>query len=206
MDKFKNPLLFLDLAEQLASNPTLQSSHFILAGSGHLEKVIQQRVLSSPIRERIHLLGHRQDVAELLAISDLAVCLPQTEGFGMSVLESITTGTPCLSFAVGGIPEILNFPGDESLLVQSDNMAELVHKATHLLQQPLDRQIALSATLRQRAERFDIRFLVSHLKRVYYRIRLNQAPLIQPERDLARTPLHTLSINRGQTALAALNS
>lgn len=169
VDKFKNPLLFVKLAERLAQVPGLQPLRFLIAGSGHLDAKLAEAVRSSPASRQFHILGFRSDVPELLAISDLSVYIPQMEGFGLSVLEAIATGTLCLAFATGGIPEILDIPEGQFMLVPPGDFDGLVHQAIALLQLPEDDRRILSERLHQRALDFDISLLVDRLEGIYDR-------------------------------------
>ncbi len=55
----------------------------------------------------VQLLGHRRDVADLLAAADL-LCLPSRhEALPLALLEAMQAGVPVVASAVGGIPELL---------------------------------------------------------------------------------------------------
>ncbi len=64
--------------------------------------------LEGPASEAgVRMLGHRADVADLLAASDL-VCLPSRhEALPLTLLEAMAAGVPVVASAVGGVPELL---------------------------------------------------------------------------------------------------
>lgn len=72
--------------------------------------------------------GHRDDMADVYAVSDLVCSLSShPESFGRTVLEALSIGVPVLGFAHGGVAEILAeafpagmvTPGDEEQLLAS---------------------------------------------------------------------------------------
>jgi glycosyltransferase involved in cell wall biosynthesis len=60
------------------------------------------------IADRVTLLGHRSDITELLATSDI-YCQPNTEpeGFGLTLIVALAAGLPVVTAAVGGALEIV---------------------------------------------------------------------------------------------------
>lgn len=176
LDSNKNPMVFVELAEQLAKQPGLPPLRFLIAGTGPLSQEVHARVNQSPIHEQIAMLGQREDIIELLASSDLIVHTPKMEGFGLGILEAMAIGTPCLAYATGGIPEILDDPELKDLLVPASDFQALLEKAKTLLNLPLDERQTLSQHLQQRAGDFDISVLVSRLERIYQEIVQKPAP------------------------------
>ena len=106
--------------------------HLVFAGDGPSRPEIESIVAQSPNRARIHFAGalHRQQVAQLLADSDIfvnpGVIDPngRAEGLGITTIEAMATGLPVIGSRVGGISEtivdqltgILVPPGDRNAL------------------------------------------------------------------------------------------
>lgn len=60
----------------------------------------------------ITFLGHRTDVAEILAAGDIFVNASiQPEGFGRAVMEAMMAGVPVVASRIGGVPEIVGEAG-----------------------------------------------------------------------------------------------
>ncbi len=57
--------------------------------------------------DKVHFLGGRSDVPELLSAMDLGVMASHEEGFSNAVLEKLASGLPVVATDVGGNPEAL---------------------------------------------------------------------------------------------------
>lgn len=93
----------------LEANKLLNYSdvHFLILGSGQLEKVIDQDELDKYSFHQVHLLGHRhpRDLVKVHNISKLSLMPSRSEGFGISALEAMACGTPLIYTNAGGIHE-----------------------------------------------------------------------------------------------------
>jgi glycosyltransferase involved in cell wall biosynthesis len=70
------------------------------------------------IQERIHFLGFRKDIPEILAAADLMVHLPRYEAYGLGVHEALCRGVPTIVSAAAGVAE--RYPSELSgLLVRN---------------------------------------------------------------------------------------
>ena len=67
-----------------------------------------QRVKDNGLQETVSFLGQRDDLREIMAVSDVVVSLSKSpEAFGRTVLESLSLGTPVVAYHHGGVAEIL---------------------------------------------------------------------------------------------------
>ncbi|MGK5443804.1 glycosyltransferase family 4 protein [Micromonospora sp. URMC 105] len=84
----------------------------VIAGSGPAYLQLAARI--SAARAPVTLLGHRTDVADLLAGADLAVVTSDWEARQLFAQEALRAGVPLVATAVGGLPELV---GDAAVLV-----------------------------------------------------------------------------------------
>jgi phosphatidylinositol alpha-1,6-mannosyltransferase len=105
----------------LGSRP---STHLIIAGDGPMRPEIERLVSLAATRDRIHLTGAlpRARVARLLADADIFVnpgivdSGGRAEGLGITTIEAMASGLPCVGSRVGGIVETIA-DGKTGLLV-----------------------------------------------------------------------------------------
>ncbi|RIV33218.1 glycosyltransferase family 4 protein [Micromonospora radicis] len=84
----------------------------VIAGSGPAYLPLAARI--SAARAPVTLLGHRTDVADLLAGADLAVVTSDWEARQLFAQEALRVGVPLVATAVGGLPDLV---GDAAVLV-----------------------------------------------------------------------------------------
>ncbi len=82
--------------------------HLVIVGRGMTEPAVQSLASASPVANRIHLLGFRSDVLEIVAACDATV-LPATkrEGLPKTVIESMALRVTPIVTDTGGAPELV---------------------------------------------------------------------------------------------------
>ena len=89
-------------------------AHGLIAGEAHAKKQaylleLHQAVATHGLAADVTFLGHRADVREVMAMSDVVCALSrQPEAFGLTVLEAIALGKPVVGYACGGVGELLD--------------------------------------------------------------------------------------------------
>lgn len=168
----KNARAFLRLAEKLIREPAItEPLYFLVAGSGPLSPEFEMAFSeNAALSAQGKFLGYRQDVPELLSISDLAVNTSLNEGFGLAVLEQITCACPFVAYAVGGISEVADMPALAQSLVDADDEIGLFNAAVQLLNlDSHDKKILCDNMVRQ-SEKFDISKTMRQLEAFYERV------------------------------------
>jgi glycosyltransferase involved in cell wall biosynthesis len=112
--RFAFPKDFATLVEALAATRADYCATFV--GEGPLFQEIAATILERGLTERIHLLGERSDVPDVLASTDVFVLSSRSEGFPVSILEAMAAGLPVVATDVGGVAESV-VDGETGLLV-----------------------------------------------------------------------------------------
>jgi len=114
--------------------------HLVLVGSG--EPVFQQvsaLVQRLNLQGRVHLLGRREDISNLMSGFDLFCLATRLEASGMVFLEAASARLPVVATAVGGVPEMLE-DGRTGLLVKLDDVESLQKALLKLIDSPVLRK------------------------------------------------------------------
>ena len=94
-------------------------------GEGPQRGNIEERINSSGQSDVIKLVGHREDIPQVLRALDILV-IPSTghEGIPQIGLQALACGTAVIGTDVGGIPEIV-IPNNTGRIVPANNAEEL---------------------------------------------------------------------------------
>ncbi len=96
---------------QLKASGRAKSLHLVWAGDGELRAKLEDAVAKAGLKDRVHFLGHRWDVADWYDAADLFVLTSHLEGMPLSIMEAMAKGLPVAATAVSGIPEELGDTG-----------------------------------------------------------------------------------------------
>ncbi len=99
--------LFLQTAALLIKQDPDRDWRFHVIGDGPLRPSLEQLSVKLGLAGHMRFHGHRSDSAACLAGLDALIMCSDHEGMPMTLLESITAGTPVLAHAVGGLAEVL---------------------------------------------------------------------------------------------------
>jgi glycosyltransferase involved in cell wall biosynthesis len=119
----------------------------VVAGSGPLHTELARRI--DPERLPLRLLGHRDDVAALLAAADVFVLPSRWEGQPLILQEALRAGAAIVATRTGGIPDLAG--EDAAVLVPPGDPAALATALLRVLTEPgLARQLSAAAAERAR--------------------------------------------------------
>jgi glycosyltransferase involved in cell wall biosynthesis len=113
LEQRKGPLDFVRAARVAASiHPRM---HFAIIGDGDLRVSTEELASELGVVDRVHFLGRRQDVRELLSTFDLYVQASHYEGMSVAMLEALAAGLPMVTTRVDGVEDVL--PGGSGALL-----------------------------------------------------------------------------------------
>jgi glycosyltransferase involved in cell wall biosynthesis len=160
----KNPALLLEgFHRGLASDPR---AHLLFVGRGALKSELERRIGALGLRERVHLLGLRSDIPEILHAADVFVLSSDYEGNPLSVMEAMAAGKPMICTAVGGVPELVE-DGKCGLLVRQRDVKALACAMRYMLENPEARKSMGEVSARRAVERFDLRVMTEAYENLY---------------------------------------
>lgn len=113
---------------------TLPDFILLVVGDGPFRNQLQQLSRSLGLEERIRFLGERNDVKELLLISDIFILPTLSEGLSVSLLEAMLTRRLCLASDIEPNKEIIE-DGKDGLLFKphdSQSLAKALLRAIRL--------------------------------------------------------------------------
>jgi L-malate glycosyltransferase len=106
----------------------------LIVGGGELHDETLQLIDSLGLNDRIKLLGECENVADMLAASDVFVSASHWEGLPISLLEAMASGLPVVATRVGDIPRVVN--PETGILVSPGKPDELAGAIIRVLDDP----------------------------------------------------------------------
>ena len=123
----------------------------VVVGHGAELRAWRDRAREAGIADRMHFLGFRQDVPDILAALDVLVHPARYEAYGLSVQEALCRGVPALVSRSAGVAERY-VPGLSDLLIDDPDDCHELEERLNLWRRNLERfrtlVVPLSASLR----------------------------------------------------------
>lgn len=103
--------------------PALSDLQLIVVGDGELRESLKAEAQALGVASRVHFLGARRDLGDLLAAMDVFVMPSLWEGLPLSMILAMGAAVPVVATAVAGIPEILENHATGWLVPPADSAA-----------------------------------------------------------------------------------
>jgi len=133
-------------------------AHLVAVGVGPLRDWIEHYAIEQAVADRVHLLGFRDDIAEIMKNIDMLVLPSLWEGFGIVMVEAMAAGKPVIVTNVSSMPEVV-LEEETGHIVPVRDPGALAHAIRDLLEHPEKAQ-ALGASGRQRVQDY---FTLDHM-------------------------------------------
>ena len=160
----KRPELALEVFDLLAKRHA--HLHLAFIGDGSERAALERAILSGDParRERVHLVGARADMPNVLADLDALLSTSRSEGAPVALIEAAAAGLPVVATPVGGVPELV---AHERTGFLGSDATELAFGLDALISQPQEaRALGHRARLRVR-QRHSAAALADRLLAVY---------------------------------------
>lgn len=144
-------------------------AHFVFAGDGPQTENLKARIAAEALGERVHLLGLRRDVSNVLASLDVFVLPTHQEALGTAFIEAAAMGLPAVASRVDGVPEVI-IDGETGLLVPAQDGKALIEPLSRLLADAIYRQ-GMGANAAEFVRRkFSREVMAQGMERLYQRL------------------------------------
>jgi glycosyltransferase involved in cell wall biosynthesis len=141
----------------------------LLIGDGPLQHELIQRCEEYGIKDKVRFLGFRDDVIDLLSVTDVFVSPSLSEATSFAIMEAMGMGKPVIAANVGGNYELID-DGNDGILVPSGDFGAIANKISFLLQNN-DLAIQLGHNAREKIKQnFTIEHMVKNYESLYHQI------------------------------------
>ncbi|WAW14157.1 glycosyltransferase [Peptostreptococcus equinus] len=139
--------------------------HYLICGVGPEREELENFALKKNVQSRVHFLGFRTDVKELMKISNIFIFTTMREGMPRSLMEAMAAGLPCIVSKVRGNVDLLenNMGGYLIDACDTNNLAILIDK----LSANLDLRVKMGDYNLESIKEYDIRVVNNEIKEIY---------------------------------------
>ncbi|HLK57731.1 MAG TPA: glycosyltransferase family 4 protein [Chthonomonadaceae bacterium] len=164
MDEQKRPMDTLAAFRAIAQE--FPDAHLAFVGQGSLMEAVRSLAHEYSMGDRVHLMGHRNDIPDWLAAATVWALPTEAENFSLSVLEALAAGCAIVSTLCKGNDEVL-VEGENALIhaIGGEGQAEAIRR---LLSDARLRQ-RLRQTAQHTAQAYDLPLMVNAYARLYDR-------------------------------------
>ena len=142
----------------------IPNSYLLICGDGQqrgqLEKFVRQNKISN-----VYLLGFRQDVKAILALSDCFIFPSFQVGIPVALMEAMAAGIPCIASNIRGNVDLLG--RDYKYLFNPYQAAELCHLMKEILRDGAD----FTSDYRSRLVPYEFSNVKREIKEIYSALR-----------------------------------
>ena len=139
--------------------------HYCIVGAGSLSDYLKALANELGVGENVHLLGYRNDVAQLYAAGDIC-CFPSfREGLPVSLMEAMACGLPVVCSDIRGNRDLIK-PHQGGLLCQP-NDSESFESAIRLLLEKSEIREEMGRYNYEYVQRFSIEKMLDEMKALY---------------------------------------
>jgi glycosyltransferase involved in cell wall biosynthesis len=118
------------------------------------------------IAGRVHFLGKRADIANVLRALDLFVFSSRKDSFGVAVVEAMLAGVPCVVSDIGALLEVTN-DGEYAAVFRTGDANDLARRLVELIEDRARRERLGEAARHWAASEFGIETHIANLLKLY---------------------------------------
>lgn len=137
--------------------------HLFLVGDGERRRDLETLTNTLDLSSRVHFLGIRNDITEILKEVEYSVLSSHWEGFGLSAVEGMSAGKPVLASNVDGLREVIAGAG---ILFEHGNDEQLANEIMKLDSDD-NYYNSIATKCKNRAMSYDISKMVDGYLEVY---------------------------------------
>jgi glycosyltransferase involved in cell wall biosynthesis len=146
-----------------------QNVHLIIAGTGELEGLVKDFITQNNLERRIHLLGFRNDIPDLMRTFNIFLLPSLWEGFGIVLIEAMAAGKPVVATKTSSIPEIVT-ENRTGILVPPEDEEAISNALMRLISNPDLRIRFGEAGQKIVRDKFTTDRMINDYEKVFYEI------------------------------------
>ena len=151
----------------------IPNAFYLVVGDGSYHQALKSISIAQGVEERVVFAGHRTDIPEILAVSNLFVLPTLGDALPTVLMEAMAAKLPIVASEVGGVPEIVN-DRMTGLLVPPANASKLAEACLLVLQNKDFAKSLVMNAYEDAKQRFNVQLQARQLSELYLKLRGSQ--------------------------------
>lgn len=139
--------------------------HLAFAGTGPFEQTLVDLASRFGVKDRVHMLGFRRDIPDLLNACDAAALMSYREGLPRAIMEAMAAGKPVIGTHIRGIRDLIEHE-TTGMLVPVDDIAATAQALLRLRENPALAQ-AMGEANKERIIRYGLPAVLHEMDSIY---------------------------------------
>lgn len=136
--------------------------HLLLPGKDILNGKIEKQINNLGLNQKVHILGYRTDIPQLLRISNISVSSSRQEGLAVNIMEAMYTGLPIVATDCRGNSELIQ-NGKSGYIVKQGDSESFVKRINKIYEENNIKTI-------DKGKRYVKKYLIDNILKQYIRI------------------------------------
>lgn len=160
LNENKNQILLMKTIEKLKKErPNIK---LLLIGDGPLRKQYQEYIKDNNLENEVKLLGKRQDINELLSITDIYLASSKREGLPVNVMEAMYKGLPVIATDNRGHRELIK-NAVNGYLIYNNTCDELIE----CIKKTLKNDKKMQENAQKIVRKYELENVIESMKKIY---------------------------------------
>jgi glycosyltransferase involved in cell wall biosynthesis len=122
--------LFMQAAQSIKKD--FKDVKFLVVGDGPIQSTVEKQVAAFGLEQDVIMTGHRSDIPEIMAISDVVVLTSLMEGVPQVLTQAMAMERSVVAANVGGIPDLI-IDGKTGIFARAGDAQSFAEKVGMLL-------------------------------------------------------------------------
>lgn len=157
----KNHIVVIESLGRL-NNPAI---HYYIAGIGKNKEMLKKRIHELGLKDQVFLLGYRDNISDLMRLSDVFVLPSKREGLNVSLMEAMSSGLPCIVSDIRGNRDLIK-DRQGGYLVDFNNIDAWKNAISQMLQMK-ECWPSLGKWNKERIKNFSVGKVQKQIERIY---------------------------------------
>ena len=164
LNKNKNQILLIETIEKLQQK--LHNVKLLLIGDGVLQQRYKKIIKEKELEKKIFVLGRRDNINELLSITDIYLASSIREGLGLNIIEAMYKKVLVIAYNNRGHREIV-IDNQTGILLKKNKSDEMAEKITNLIEVSEEEKEKIRNSAKQNVKKYLLQNVIKEMERIY---------------------------------------